>query len=322
MSEEQAEYKTNAPIIVSKDDAWERHKRIVSLRNSAEQTFLSLGEELFWFEDKKQYLEMGHPTFESYLADPDVEISRRLAFQLKGVYLTFVWKLKVQTSALLPVGTNKLDALRPYVNNENVNEWIAKAGAISLSDLKIALAEAFPPPPPPPLPAGKYRIIYADPPWKYGDNLVDGYGPAINHYQLMTIPELSALPVKGLAGEDAVLFLWVTSPLLDECFEVIQAWGFEYKTSFIWDKVRHNYGHYNSVRHELLLVCTRGSCPPDVPELFDSVQTIERTEIHSQKPMEFRTIIDTLYPNGKRIELFARELIPGWETWGNELPTI
>lgn len=166
-------------------------------------------------------------------------------------------------------------------------------------------------------PSGKYRVIYADPPWSYGNKLVDGYGAAEDHYPTMTIEELCALPVKDLAEDNAVLFLWVTSPLLEECFEVIRAWGFKYKTSFVWDKLRKNFGYYNGVRHEFLLVCTRGSCTPDVPKLFDSVQSIERTE-HSRKPEEFRQIIDTLYPHGKRIELFARRPAPGWEVWGNE----
>jgi len=72
------------------------------------------------------------------------------------------------------------------------------------------------------------------------------------------------------------------------------------------------------VRDELLLVCTRGSCTPDVPTLFDSVVTEERTA-HSAKPETFRTIIDTLYPYGERIELFARGTHDGWHTWGNEV---
>jgi N6-adenosine-specific RNA methylase IME4 len=108
---------------------------------------------------------------------------------------------------------------------------------------------------------------------------------------------------------------------LKESFQVIDAWGFEYKTSFVWDKVKHNMGHYNSVRHEFLLVCTKGSCTPDVQKLFDSVQTIERTK-HSEKPEEFRKIIDTIYPNGKRIELFSRKKVDGWESFGNELPGL
>ena len=77
-------------------------------------------------------------------------------------------------------------------------------------------------------------------------------------------------------------------------------------------------GHYNSVRHELLLICVRGSCQPDIKKLFDSVQSIERTK-HSRKPEEFRTIIDTVYPKGNRIELFARGKYNGWDSYGNQL---
>src|SRR5574341_550796 len=158
------------------------------------------------------------------------------------------------------------------------------------------------------LPSGTYRVIYADPPWKYGNNMPEYFHEQADHYPLMTIKEVAAMPIEEIAQDNAVLFLWVTSPILDECFEVVKAWGFEYKASFIWDKVKHNLGHYNSVRHEILLICTRGSCMPDVQKLFDSVQVIERKE-HSSKPEEFRQIIATIYPNGKRIELFARKKI-------------
>lgn len=167
------------------------------------------------------------------------------------------------------------------------------------------------------LPEAKYRVIYADPPWKYGDQLTEDYGPVKFHYPAMTMKELCALPVRQLCETDAVLFMWVTSPLLYEAAPIIEAWGFTYKTSFVWDKIKHNMGHYNSVRHEFLLICTRGSCTPDEKQLFDSVQSIERTK-HSTKPEEFRTIIDTLYPHGKRIELFARKPAKNWDVWGNQ----
>lgn len=176
----------------------------------------------------------------------------------------------------------------------------------------------------PPLPSGKYRIFYADPPWSYGNSGVigptDNYGHVHRHYPSMSIAELCAMgpAVRDMAEDNAVLFMWVTSPLLEECFDVIRAWGFKYKTSFVWDKVRHNFGHYNSVRHELLLVCTRGSCTPDNPRLYDSVQTIERSDTHSEKPGEFRDMIEELYEYGGRIELFARVNTDGWEAWGNE----
>jgi N6-adenosine-specific RNA methylase IME4 len=217
------------------------------------------------------------------------------------------------------IGTN-----RQYVSDaKRIQEQAPDlAAAVKQGDMKITearrqlqrrtVAEETPA-----MPTTTYRVIYADPPWKYGNQGLDDYGHAERHYPAMNIAELCSLNVRTLADADAVLFLWVTSPLLAECFAVIEAWGFTYKTSFVWDKVRHNFGHYNSVRHELLLVCTRGSCLPDAPTLFDSVQTIERTE-HSVKPEEFRQIIDALYTTGRRIELFSRREAAGWERWGNE----
>lgn len=169
----------------------------------------------------------------------------------------------------------------------------------------------------PSIPNGKYRVIYADPPWKYGNTMPDNMGVQDDHYKLMTIQEICKLPVKDMAQDNSVLFLWATSPILEESFEVVKSWGFKYKSSFIWDKVKHVMGHYNSVRHEILLVCVRGSCQPDVQKLFDSVYSEERTE-HSKKPEFFRKVIDTIYPNGKRIELFARTQHKGWDVWGNE----
>ena len=171
-----------------------------------------------------------------------------------------------------------------------------------------------------PLPQDKYDVIYADPPWKYDDKLIDGYGAAEHHYPPMSIEELCDLPIENISDKNAVLFMWVTSPFADECWDVIQAWGFEYKAMFVWDKVRHNYGHYNSVRHELLLICTKGSYLPQGKQLHDSVISIERSNEHSRKPEEFRQLIEQMYPQGRKIELFARgELPEGWKAWGNEV---
>lgn len=161
----------------------------------------------------------------------------------------------------------------------------------------------------------KYRVIYADPPWSYNDKQnIEMLGGAVKHYTTMPLVDICALPVP--TENNAVLFMWVTSPLLEDGFKVINAWGFKYKSSFVWDKVAHNMGHYNSVRHEFLLIATKGSCTPDVKRLFDSVVSIERTD-HSRKPKEFRDMIDTLYPHGNRLEMFAREAPKGWDVWGN-----
>ncbi|RLD64000.1 MAG: hypothetical protein DRI84_09090, partial [Bacteroidetes bacterium] len=172
----------------------------------------------------------------------------------------------------------------------------------------------------PEFPKGKYRIIYADPPWQYNDKQdISALGGATKHYPTMSIPELCSLPVPSITDQNAVLFLWVTSPFLEDSFQVINAWGFKYRTSIVWDKDAHNMGHYVSVRHEFLLICVQGSCTPDTNKLFHSVVTLKRDNIHSHKPEFFREMIDRMYFNGNKIDLFARtKPTDQWEVWGNQ----
>jgi N6-adenosine-specific RNA methylase IME4 len=169
---------------------------------------------------------------------------------------------------------------------------------------------------------GRHRVIYADPAWKYDDSSVPtsgAFGKASRHYPGMTVEEICKLPVRAHVEPSAVLFLWVTSPMLPEAFPVIDAWGFTYKSSIVWDKVLGNWGHYVRVQHELLLVATRGSCLPDVPTpMPSSVQTIRRSDVHSEKPEEFRKLIERLYTRGPYLELFARKPVEGWTTFGND----
>jgi N6-adenosine-specific RNA methylase IME4 len=165
---------------------------------------------------------------------------------------------------------------------------------------------------------GMFRVVYADPPWEYGGSMNETYGTADKHYPTMSLEDICNIPIQDHLEDNSVLFLWTTSPVLEESFQVINSWGFKYKSSFIWDKQKHVMGHYNSVRHEILLVSTRGSCTPENVKLFDSVVSEPRTD-HSKKPEIFREIIDTIYPSGSRIELFARATSPGWESWGNQV---
>jgi len=172
------------------------------------------------------------------------------------------------------------------------------------------------------LPDGVYKVIYADPPWDYLGGCFPPQqiaGGTDRQYPTMPLNKICELPVKNIAAEDSVLFLWVPAPMLENAFEVIRAWGFDYKEQFVWDKVKHGMGRYMSMRHENLLIATRGSGAPDNhKDLRDSVQSIPRTE-HSRKPEAFREIIDSMYPTGPRIELFARGALPTpWVGWGNE----
>jgi N6-adenosine-specific RNA methylase IME4 len=195
-------------------------------------------------------------------------------------------------------------------NAWSVRELRGAVKSIKHSDLKQ-----------PEMPDKKYGVIYADPPWEYqAVQQFDGKitSAATDHYPTMSIEKLCALPIQEMAKEDCVLFMWTTSPLLEKSFPVINAWGFSYRASFVWDKIKHNVGHYNSVRHEFLLIAIRGKGTPENVKLFDSVQSIERSGKHSEKPSAFREIIETLYPDRKKIELFARTKIKGWDVWGNQ----
>ena len=212
-----------------------------------------------------------------------------------------------------------LIADRPEAEQEN---WVRKTSDNNwtIKELREAIRESKKIDTPP-LPKGKYQVILADPPWRYAqeqhshekqDTVLE------THYPTMETKDICALPVKELAAENSVLWLWTTSPKLYEAKQVIDAWGYDYKASMIWDKIKHNVGYYVSVRHEFLLICTRGSCLPDNPKLHDSVVTEERTE-HSKKPKVFYEIIEDLY-KGPKIELFARgEPRTGWIFWGNAI---
>jgi N6-adenosine-specific RNA methylase IME4 len=173
------------------------------------------------------------------------------------------------------------------------------------------------------MPAGVFRVVYADPPWSYDTGcfpLTQNGGGAQAHYPTMPLEDLCRMKLPQIA-EDAVLFLWSPAPLLDKALRLIPAWGFTYKQNFTWWKLKHNWGHYNSAQHEHLLLATRGSCTPDSQKLEPSVVALERTE-HSRKPEYFRTMIDGMYPIGNRIELFARGTLPKhWAGWGNEFKT-
>lgn len=173
--------------------------------------------------------------------------------------------------------------------------------------------------------AGMYRVIYADPAWRYDDSGIPqsgALGKASRHYPTMTIEEICALPVQAHALDDSVLFLWIPAPFLLQNpgpREVIEAWGFTYKTGSVWDKVLGNWGHYFRIRHEHLVVCTRGSCLPDVPTpMPDSIFVERRSDEHSEKPEIARQIISKLYTRGPYLELFGRKKVEGWDVFGND----
>jgi len=165
----------------------------------------------------------------------------------------------------------------------------------------------------------RYPIIYADPPWRYENPPIGGSNRSIeNHYPTMTLEEICAMPVSDLATDDAMLYLWATAPKLAECLEVVKAWGFEYRTNMVWDKVNIGMGYHARNQHELLLICKRGQIPPPAAGTQPSSVYREVRTAHSAKPAFFAEMIEEAYPQLPKIELFCRSPRQGWAVHGNQ----
>ena len=172
------------------------------------------------------------------------------------------------------------------------------------------------------IPKNKYSIILADPPWEYQDKGCNGN--CEDHYDTMNIKQICALPINSITTKDAILFLWTTYPMLKEALQLIEAWGFEYKSiGFQWVKQNktgqgffYGLGRWTRGNTEPCLIATKGKPQRYGKDVFQLIVTPIRG--HSQKPDEQYQKIEQLMGNLPRIELFARQKIPGWDCWGND----
>ena len=170
----------------------------------------------------------------------------------------------------------------------------------------------------------KYKIIYADPPWRYDQKRLQG--TAEKHYATMNINDICALPVTDLADKDCALFLWATFPMLPEALKLIKAWGFEYKTvAFVWLKQNkkspswfYGLGFWTRGNAEVCLLAKKGKPKRSSASVHQFI--ISPIEQPSKKPDITRDKIVELMGNVPRIELFARQKTEGWDVWGNEAP--
>jgi N6-adenosine-specific RNA methylase IME4 len=172
----------------------------------------------------------------------------------------------------------------------------------------------------------RYSILYADPPWDYkgqtqhGGKGIADTGGAEKHYPTMTLTDLMNLDISSVTADDALLFLWSSSPHLDQAIVLMKTWGFSWATvGFVWDKQRVNPGFYTMSQCELCLIGKRGRIP--TPRGARNVRQFvsELRGEHSAKPNEVRLRIETLFPTQNKLELFARTRSPGWHVWGNEV---
>lgn len=178
----------------------------------------------------------------------------------------------------------------------------------------------------------KFGAILADPAWHFKNWSKKGEGRnATAHYPCMKAEDILAMPVADLAAKDAVLFLWVTDPLLELGLRTMAAWGFTYKTiAFTWAKTNKRAdlthltprsfgfgnGHWTRANPEMCLLGTRGA-PKRVSRAVSQLIVAPRRE-HSRKPDEVYDRIEALV-RGPYLELFARQTHPGWDAIGNQV---
>jgi N6-adenosine-specific RNA methylase IME4 len=172
----------------------------------------------------------------------------------------------------------------------------------------------------------KFRVIYADPPWKFETWSEKGVEKksAQAHYSCMNMQDIGNLPIDSISDENSILFMWATSPMIDQQIAIISDWGFKFKTiGFTWVKINKikqtpfiGMGKYTRSNCEYCLIGIKGT--PGRPK-NKSISQVVMSPIreHSRKPDIIRTYIEQMY-DGPRIELFAREENDGWDCFGNE----
>lgn len=174
------------------------------------------------------------------------------------------------------------------------------------------------------LPAGPYDLIMADPPWQFKTRSHKGVTAkgAGGQYDLMTLDDIKNMPIANIASKDCLLWLWATNPMLPQAFEVMDAWGFAFKTAGHWvkrtkhGKLAFGTGYLLRCAGEPFLIGTRGK-----PKTTRVVRSVVEGAIreHSRKPDEAFVEAERLMPEANRLELFSRQKRDGWDVWGNQV---
>lgn len=239
---------------------------------------------------------------------------------LQGVTLQNVGISKIQSHRWQKIAEIPEDKFETYLE---IEKEITTSGAIKIaqrldrqqkSDQTISTLNAqnqqFPT-------DKKYSVIYADPPWKY-DHSKAANRNIENHYPTMELVELCTLPVAELCNHPCILFMWATAPKLEQALAVLNAWGFTYTTCGVWDKQHIGMGYYFRQQTELLLIGKKGDMPsPPVESRSPSLYSEKRGK-HSQKPDYYYKLVERMYPDYPKIELFSRNKRENWDNWGNE----
>lgn len=167
----------------------------------------------------------------------------------------------------------------------------------------------------------QYDIIYCDPPWKYGGDGGNKWYSAQDYYPTVSFEDLKTLNVADHANDDCLLFMWVVNPELKKCIEVGESWGFKYITvGFVWFKERANVGNYTMSSTEQCLIFKKGKIPKNRVRNPGTLQFhSQKVSKHSEKPHEFRLRIQHMFPESRKLEIFARKKYEGWDIFGSDI---
>lgn len=224
----------------------------------------------------------------------------------KGEELDALAKLPLSQQAILIERASKGEKVSAKTETKKIAR-AEKEKALAEKTISVSIASQ----------TNLYGLIYADPPWRfetYSENGMDR--SADNHYPTMSVIDIAALKVP--AADDCVLYLWATVPMLPEALNVMEAWGFEYKSQIVWVKDRIGTGYWTRNQHEILLIGTRGGIPAPAQGSQPSSVINAPLGRHSEKPAVFAEMIENLFPATPKIELFCRTPRAGWSVFGNE----
>jgi N6-adenosine-specific RNA methylase IME4 len=297
-------------------------------------TFVDVGNALMEIRDGRLY-KNSHATFEDYCRDK---------WGMSRFYAHRLIDAAIVTTNLLPIGNiipqtesqaRPLTILSPSeqpavwqqavetapdgkVTAEHVQAMVNLYREQQREKREVRRAEIVQTLTTPKPPTTKSHVILVDPPWKYEFSSTNTRAIE-NHYPTMTAEELQQFDIESYSENDCVMFMWATSPKLAEAIDLLRQWDFSYRTSMVWVKDKIGMGYYARQRHEILLIATRGNLPiPEPSNRPDSVIEASRTE-HSKKPEIVYDIIEQMYPEFSKIEIFARNERDGWSSWGNQL---
>jgi len=233
------------------------------------------------------------------------QVSKNIEFTLRRVNLS--WTHHEMVAYLPP------DKQSYWLNKAAENNWSVRELRDAIRDKEKGES--------PPLPEDKYNVIYADPPWQY-EHPISNSRKIEKQYPTMKLENIKELEIPS--AKDAILFLWSPASIICHALEVMEAWGFLFRTTAIWDKEIIGPGYWFRTQHEILLVGIKGNFhPPEPKNRVSSVYREKRSE-HSKKPDYYYDLIEKMYPGFKYLELFARpeKKRKNWTYWGNEVSDL